>query len=132
MAEHLKSAARDDDSPAVAYAKLADAIANAATQHHLILVSPLLARDGHWWRMFAFASFTDVMTTMTVTLGPKIPTLDEQGLLISNLRQRFADVRTFDSVKAMALAAWTTWPSPRADEFLASADTGPGFRDFQN
>lgn len=132
MAKHLKPAARDNDTTDAAYAKLAGAIAKVASLHHLILVSPLLPRDGHWWRMFAFASDATVMTTMTVTLGPEIPTLVEQGLLISSLRRRFEDVQAFDSVKAMALAARAAWPCLRADEFLASADIGPGFRDFQN
>ena len=132
MAKLLKPAARDDDTINVAYSKLTEAIANVASAHDLVLISPRLAHDGQWWRMFAFSSDATVMTTMSVTLGPEIPTLAEQSLLTTKLRQFFDDVQAFDSVKAMALAACVAWPSPRADAFLASADTGPGFRDFQN
>lgn len=132
MGKHLKPVARDQDPATETYAKFADSLAELASHHDLLLIGPLLPHDGHWWRVLAFAADATGMTTLTVTLGPSIPSLAEQDLMTGCLRRRFADVQTFDSMKAMAIASRDAWPSDRADEFLASAETGPGFRFFSN
>jgi hypothetical protein len=128
--KRLQDAARGDDSVDTAYASLADKIADVASSRELILVSPLLPDEGNWFRMFAFAADAPVMTTLIVNLGPEIPSSSDQELMVTHLRKHFGAVQAFDSMKMMALVARGAWPSPRADEFLESVNTGPGFRDF--
>ncbi len=108
---------------------LAERLAGLAADHSALLIGPII-RDGAAYgrtMVFTVPDARKVISAAFVGLGTAPPSVLAEFILFRALRERFAEVRVFETGDTLADAAAKLWPCARSAELCVDGD---GLRPF--